>query len=432
MRRLNFKMKFVVFAAAALLPVWALPGMARADVAQTLRETVVNVEAPVAIPLSEPLRDRFGVGTMPALSASLPVGRWILLGLRLRGGFLSNGPAPADHAVRDPGMGGLLALSAIGRFRPLAGRQRDSRSIGPWIELGVGPGLTGTLVRAEGEAAVGWNFRWRGWIFGPSARYLLVVQPSSPLDSSDAQVALLGVEIVMHDSHQPAPIVVPVAVAVAQPKVLDRDGDGIPDDVDKCPNEPEDFDGFEDEDGCPDPDNDKDGIPDVADKCPNEPETVNGVDDEDGCPDEAPIVVRENRILLTEHVLFDSNRARVRTAGRPALAAVLTLWKQHPEWDHLVIEGHADRRGPDPFNDWLSHERAQRARKVLVEMGFPPEKLLVAAFGRRQLRVPGSNEEADRQNRRVEFAIIKKVEERAKGADPTQPPRHAQAGGLQP
>jgi outer membrane protein OmpA-like peptidoglycan-associated protein len=425
-------MKFAVFTAAALLCVWALPGTAWADAAQTLRETVVNVEAPVAIPLSEPLRDRFGVGTMPALTASLPVGGWTLLGLRLRGGFLSNGPAPADRTIRDAGMGGLIALSAVGRFRPLAGRQRDSRSVGPWIELGVGPGLTGTLVRAVGEAAVGWNFRWREWIFGPSARYLHVLQTSSPLDSSDAQVALLGVEIVMHDSHRPEPIVASVAVSVVKPKVLDRDGDGIPDDVDKCPNEPEDFDGFEDEDGCPDPDNDKDGIPDVADACPNEPETVNGVDDEDGCPDEAPIVVKQDRILLTEHVLFDTNRARVRTAGRPALAAVLNLWKQHPEWDHLVIEGHADRRGPDPFNDWLSHERAERARNVLVEMGFPAEKLVVAAFGNKQLRVQGTTEEADRENRRVEFAIIKKVEERGQGAKPTQPPRHAQAEGLQP
>jgi outer membrane protein OmpA-like peptidoglycan-associated protein len=214
-----------------------------------------------------------------------------------------------------------------------------------------------------------------------------------------------------------------VVVVEEKPKVLDRDGDGIPDDVDKCPNEPEDFDGFEDADGCPDPDNDKDGIPDVVDKCPNEPETVNGVDDEDGCPDEAPIVVREDRILLTQLVLFDTNRARVRSAGRPALQAVLTLWKQHPEWDHLVIEGHADRRGPDPFNDWLSHERAERAHNVLVEMGFPAEKLLVAAFGNKQLRVQGTGEEADRENRRVEFAIIRKVEERAPGPDPTQPPK---------
>jgi len=60
---------------------------------------------------------------------------------------------------------------------------------------------------------------------------------------------------------------------------------GIPDKVDLCPNDPEDFDGFEDEDGCPDPDNDHDRIPDKLDKCPNEPETYNGFEDEDGCPD---------------------------------------------------------------------------------------------------------------------------------------------------
>jgi len=65
----------------------------------------------------------------------------------------------------------------------------------------------------------------------------------------------------------------------------DADGDGIPDAIDKCPNEPEDKDGFEDSDGCPDPDNDKDGVADAIDKCPNEPETKNGIDDDDGCPE---------------------------------------------------------------------------------------------------------------------------------------------------
>ncbi len=66
---------------------------------------------------------------------------------------------------------------------------------------------------------------------------------------------------------------------------LDNDLDGIPDSRDKCPTEPEDVDGFEDEDGCPDLDNDKDGIPDTADACPLKPETKNGFKDEDGCPD---------------------------------------------------------------------------------------------------------------------------------------------------
>ncbi len=66
---------------------------------------------------------------------------------------------------------------------------------------------------------------------------------------------------------------------------LDNDEDGLPDNVDKCPNQAEDVDNFEDKDGCPDLDNDKDGIPDLQDHCPLEPETMNGIDDLDGCPD---------------------------------------------------------------------------------------------------------------------------------------------------
>ena len=65
----------------------------------------------------------------------------------------------------------------------------------------------------------------------------------------------------------------------------DNDGDGIPDAVDKCPNEPEDKDGFQDADGCPEADNDADGIVDASDKCPNQPEDKDGFQDDDGCPD---------------------------------------------------------------------------------------------------------------------------------------------------
>ncbi len=104
---------------------------------------------------------------------------------------------------------------------------------------------------------------------------------------------------------------------IFEPGTGDRDGDGIKDDVDKCPDDPEDYDDFEDEDGCPDLDNDKDGIPDDldhcpndpgpesnhgcpehktndrdgdgipddVDKCPNDPEDFDGFEDEDGCPD---------------------------------------------------------------------------------------------------------------------------------------------------
>jgi len=91
---------------------------------------------------------------------------------------------------------------------------------------------------------------------------------------------------------QPKPVVLKITKT-------DRDGDGILDDVDKCPDEPEDKDQFEDEDGCPDKDNDKDGVYDVEDLCPNTPGPVENqgcpVEDRDGdgvpdsvdkCPDE--------------------------------------------------------------------------------------------------------------------------------------------------
>jgi OmpA-OmpF porin, OOP family len=64
------------------------------------------------------------------------------------------------------------------------------------------------------------------------------------------------------------------------PVAKDTDGDGIPDDIDRCPLDPEDFDGFQDEDGCPDPDNDGDGVVDKVDACPNMPGPI----ENRGCP----------------------------------------------------------------------------------------------------------------------------------------------------
>lgn len=80
---------------------------------------------------------------------------------------------------------------------------------------------------------------------------------------------------------------------VFEPSIGDRDGDGIKDDEDDCPDDPEDYDGFQDtrmdsppgKYGCSDPDNDQDGILDVDDRCPNDPEDYDGDEDSDGCPE---------------------------------------------------------------------------------------------------------------------------------------------------
>jgi len=71
------------------------------------------------------------------------------------------------------------------------------------------------------------------------------------------------------------------------PKAKDSDGDGIMDDVDRCKTEPETVNSFEDDDGCPDqvPDKDGDGLSDALDSCIDQPEDVDGFEDTDGCPD---------------------------------------------------------------------------------------------------------------------------------------------------
>jgi outer membrane protein OmpA-like peptidoglycan-associated protein len=69
------------------------------------------------------------------------------------------------------------------------------------------------------------------------------------------------------------------------PTGRDADSDTVLDRDDACPAVPEDRDGFEDGDGCPEPDNDGDRIPDERDRCRDEPETVDGFQDTDGCPD---------------------------------------------------------------------------------------------------------------------------------------------------
>jgi len=66
---------------------------------------------------------------------------------------------------------------------------------------------------------------------------------------------------------------------------VDNDGDGIADASDQCPTDAEDADGFKDDDGCPDPDNDGDGIADATDQCKDQPEDADGFQDGDGCPD---------------------------------------------------------------------------------------------------------------------------------------------------
>ncbi len=70
----------------------------------------------------------------------------------------------------------------------------------------------------------------------------------------------------------------------AKPKTIDRDGDGTPDKIDACPDEPGEPSPDPTKDGCPPPDRDGDGVLDVEDACPGTPGERSGDVTENGCP----------------------------------------------------------------------------------------------------------------------------------------------------
>jgi OmpA-OmpF porin, OOP family len=215
---------------------------------------------------------------------------------------------------------------------------------------------------------------------------------------------------------------------------LDNDADGIPDKTDKCPNDPEDKDGFQDADGCPDPDNDADGIPDKADKCPNEAEDKDGFEDADGCPDpdndkdgvldaadKCPndpgpadnagcpkkyehIVVTQEKIELKQKIFFDTNKATIQPRSFSLLDEIAQVLRSRPTMT-VRIEGHTDSRGRRAHNMQLSTARAESVRQHLVGLGIDPSRMQAQGYGPDQPIETNKTAAGREKNRRVEFFI---------------------------
>ncbi|MBT3221392.1 MAG: OmpA family protein, partial [Proteobacteria bacterium] len=189
---------------------------------------------------------------------------------------------------------------------------------------------------------------------------------------------------------------------------LDNDGDGYADLEDRCPNEAEDFDTFEDLDGCADIDNDNDRILDVVDDCPMEPEVLNGIDDEDGCPDEGLVEVNMDlgQIIIMEKVFFETASDRIRPVSFEVLNAVHAVMEQYPQITLVEVQGHTDSRGSDDYNLDLSARRAKSVRIYLEERGIDSDRLISFGYGETKPLDEAENEDAWEMNRRVQFQIL--------------------------
>jgi outer membrane protein OmpA-like peptidoglycan-associated protein len=197
----------------------------------------------------------------------------------------------------------------------------------------------------------------------------------------------------------------------------DRDSDAISDALDRCPDQAEDIDSFEDDDGCPDEDNDADRIVDAEDRCPMYPEQYNGLDDEDGCPDRtAGVVIETSQIRILDRIFYPADSTDVLPQSRPILEALAATLRGNPQILLVEIQAHSDERGSDETNLRVTRLRAEAVRRVLISLGIEPERLRSAGYGERCPVSPEHSEEAWQQNRRVEFRIITVLD--GEGEDP--------------
>ncbi|WP_394832832.1 OmpA family protein [Pendulispora rubella] len=184
----------------------------------------------------------------------------------------------------------------------------------------------------------------------------------------------------------------------------DRDGDGIPDQYDRCPDQPEDKDGIEDGDGCPEDDADKDGVPDVTDACPDVPGKPSPDPKTNGCPQ---FIKKEGSVVrVLQQVHFQTGSAKILPDSFPMLQEITDLLKSSPGIKKMSIEGHTDNKGGADLNKKLSQSRADSVMKWLTDHGIETSRLEAHGYGLERPIEDNATDKGRAANRRVEFKIL--------------------------
>lgn len=183
----------------------------------------------------------------------------------------------------------------------------------------------------------------------------------------------------------------------------DRDGDGVVDGQDACP----DVAGVRSDDpktnGCPpDPDRDKDGVLNDVDACPDAPGPRSQDPRTSGCP---RVSIKNAQIQILEQPKFDLNQAVVKKESDSLLSDVVSVMNDHMEIKHVTVEGHTDSAGSSELNKELSRRRAEAVVKWLVDHGVSLSRLSARGMGKDEPIMPNDTDAGRAANRRVEFHI---------------------------
>ena len=176
----------------------------------------------------------------------------------------------------------------------------------------------------------------------------------------------------------------------------DDDGDGVPNYKDKCPK----VKGSINFQGCPAPDSDGDSVNDDEDKCP----LVKGVASNYGCPPIKPEYISTvNR--AADRIFFVRAKAIIEVVSFAELDRVASILQEDSTL-RLRIEGHTDSEGTDQRNQKLSDRRAKAVYNYLIFKGIAADRMDYAGFGSKKPLAPNDTPEGMAVNRRTEMILM--------------------------
>jgi outer membrane protein OmpA-like peptidoglycan-associated protein len=186
----------------------------------------------------------------------------------------------------------------------------------------------------------------------------------------------------------------------------DSDKDGVLDKDDKCPKVA----GEKANDGCPWDDSDKDGVFDKDDKCPK----VFGVASNKGCPEEVKkeepkaeikqdVIKKINAFSKT--ILFDTGKATIKSESFNSLDAIVAVLNEYST-ANFKVEGHTDSAGKPASNLKLSKERAAAVKKYFVDKGINASRLTSEGYGSKKPIASNKTAKGKNLNRRVEINLV--------------------------
>ena len=201
------------------------------------------------------------------------------------------------------------------------------------------------------------------------------------------------------DSRDPCPATPGSDGHGCPPHLRDLDEDGIMDHKDKCPRDWADTPG-----GCPVADKDGDSIPDTRDSCVDEPENVNGWQDADGCPDEVPADVAAFSGVI-KGITFESGSDKIRKSSFKVLDKAVGALRNYPEM-RVEVVGHTDDQGGLEDNLDLSQRRADAVRDYMVGKGIEVGRIYTRGAGQAEPIADNKSKKGRAKNRRIEFRLI--------------------------